>query len=219
MGDFGLWGHLGGLLLVAAALGGHARTIRIALIAAALVVLGGALSSGLREPAYWAALVAIAAAVRLSGVSLPGRARFTEDEQAMRDALPGLGKAEARHLIDQGVWLDAKPGDILTREGEPVGHLYYLASGKVRVTSGGTAVGEAQAGGFIGEVTVLTGAPATGTVTVDTPSRLWCAPAPALRAYVDNHDDVRRALEAAFRQALSDKLVASNKRLSMSSAG
>ena len=44
----------------------------------------------------------------------------------------GLSQNRARHLIDQGMWLAGKEGDVLTREGEPVGHLYYLAEGEAQ---------------------------------------------------------------------------------------
>lgn len=208
-----VWLAASAALLVIAAASGRARTIRLFLLAAALALLGHGIATGSLPLAIAGGLVAVAAALRLSGIALTPGGRFNDDEREMVEALPGLSKPAARHLIDQGVWLDAKPGDVLTRQGEPVGHLYYLASGSVHVASNGAPVGEAQAGGFIGEITVLTGAPATGTVTVDRPSRLWCAPAAPLRAYADSHDDVRRALEAAFRQALADKLVATNRRL------
>ena len=41
------------------------------------------------------------------------------------------------YLIDQGLWLTGTKGDVLTREGEPVDHLYYLADGEARVMSAG----------------------------------------------------------------------------------
>src|SRR6478736_285494 len=54
--------------------------------------------------------------------------RFTAEEQAMLDRLfTELPRSRARHLIDQGLWLNGKAGDVLTREGEKVDHLYYLA--------------------------------------------------------------------------------------------
>ena len=46
--------------------------------------------------------------------------------------LAGLGRAQARRLIDQGMWIDGRSGDVLIREGEPAAQLYYLASGRRR---------------------------------------------------------------------------------------
>ena len=142
-----------------------------------------------------------------------GCARLSEEERAFGAAmLPRLAKAQLRGLLDQGYWLRARPGDILTREGEPVPHLYYIAEGGVTVHSAGSPVGACGAESFVGEVTVLSGDPATGTVEVEAPSRLWCVPAPKLRLYAEQNDEIRRALDTAFRQSLTAKLVAANRR-------
>lgn len=48
---------------------------------------------------------------------------------------------------------------MLTREGEPVSHLYYLAEGEARLLSEGRQVGTCRAGDLIGERSVLSGRP------------------------------------------------------------
>src|SRR6185436_9693956 len=116
-----------------------------------------------------------------------------------------------RHLIDQGLWLSGKAGDVLTREGEPVDHLYYLAEGEARVISMGSQVGLCRPGDLIGELTVLSGETASATVTLNTPARFWCAPADDLRPYVEAHEDIRRAIEHGFATVLKAKLRASNR--------
>ena len=138
--------------------------------------------------------------------------RFTPDEKRMLDSLiAGVSKSRARHLFDQGVWLSGKQGDVLTREGEPVDHLYYLAEGEARVMSAGRQVGTCRAGDLVGELTVLSGENASATVILDGPARFWCAPAEDLRPYVEAHDDIRRAIEHGFATALKAKLRASNR--------
>ena len=138
--------------------------------------------------------------------------RFTPDEQHMMDSLfDGLPRSRARHLVDQGVWISGKAGDTLTREGEPVDHLYYLAEGDARVLCGGVEVGHCTAGDLIGELTVLSGETATATVILTRPSRFWCAPAEDLRPYVEAHEDIRRAIEHGFATVLKAKLRASNR--------
>jgi len=138
--------------------------------------------------------------------------RFTDEEKRMIDSLvAGLSKSRARHLIDQGIWLTGKQGDVLTREGEPVGHLYFLAEGEARVMSLGRQVGSCRAGDLIGELTVLSGETASATVILTGPARFWCAPAEDLRPYVEAHDDIKRAIEHGFATALKSKLRASNR--------
>jgi CRP-like cAMP-binding protein len=130
----------------------------------------------------------------------------------MLDSLvAGVSESRARHLMDQGMWLTGKEGDVLTREGERVDHLYFLAEGEARVMSQGRQVGSCRPGDLIGELTVLTGETASATVILTGPARFWCAPADDLRPYVDAHDDIRRAIEHGFATALKSKLRASNR--------
>lgn len=210
--DWGAIDHLGAGLLLLAAASGRMRVLRLWLLAAGAALFAAALLRGDAIGMVWAGALTFVTALHLGGALLKGgRVTFSDEERALAALLDGLGKSEARHFLDQGLWLDARRGDVITTAGEPVSHLYFLSAGSALVSTGGSVIGEVPAGSFIGEVTVLTGRPATGTVEIAAPSRLWCVPATALRAYVDDHDDVRRALEAAFREALSDKLVASNR--------
>ncbi len=140
--------------------------------------------------------------------------RFNADEQAMlAGMLAPLPRTRARHLLDQGLWLTGRAGDVLTRENEPVSHLYYLAAGEARVVSHGREVGICRAGDLIGEVTVLSGEAASATVVLSGPARLWCAPANVLRPYLKAHPDVRQTLEQGFATSLKTKLRSSNERL------
>ncbi len=158
-------------------------------------------------------VVLIVAAVQVFNRLLADRAaRFTPDEDAMlAGPLTGLGRAQARKLLDQGLWLDGRPGDTLTAEGEKVGHLYYLASGEAEVHSGGTRVGAVGPRQLIGEATVLSPDPATATVRLTAPSRFWCAEARKLSAYLGANPEARHALEHGFTLSLKDKLDAMNR--------
>lgn len=159
----------------------------------------------------WFAVLFLVSATQLLRLLLgDARATFGAEEQGLLAVFDGLSRGHARHLIDQGLWLSGKPGDILTREGEAVPNLYFLAEGGATVSSGGSVVATCRPDNFIGEVTALGGTPATGTVVLDRASRLWCVPADKLRVYAETHDGVRAALERAFRRALTEKLVAAN---------
>ena len=46
--------------------------------------------------------------------------------------LAGLGRAQARRLLDQGIWMDGRPGDVLIREGEQAAQLYLSRQGRRR---------------------------------------------------------------------------------------
>ena len=140
-----------------------------------------------------------------------GAARFTEEEERMlAGPLAGLGRAPARRLLDQGLWLTGRPGEILTREGEQAGQLIYLDYGGADVRTRGRLVGRVGPGQLVGEAAVLGDTPATATVTLTAPSRFWCAQGKPLNAYLAANPDALHALEHGFTMSLRQKLEAMN---------
>ena len=158
-------------------------------------------------------LILIVAGVQVvSVVGANKAARFTAEEQEMFNGpLAGLARAQARRLIDQGVWIDGRQGDMLIREGELAAQLYYLAAGGAEVHSRGAPVGRIEPGQLIGEATVLGESAAIATVTLTEPSRFWCAQGKSLNAYLAANPDARHALEHSFNVSLREKLDAMNR--------
>lgn len=207
----GLLLHLMFALLLLSALLPRLSGVRAALAASALAGLVYFIRDGSLSGMVWTGVILLLTGAQLGRLLLgDARASFLPEEQALLHTLDGLSRSHVRHLIDQGLWLNGKAGDTLTEEGQAVPNLYYLATGGATVSSGGKIVATCQPNNFVGEVTALAGSPATGTVTLDRPSRIWCMPAEKLRTYASTHDGVRAALERAFRKALTDKLVAAN---------
>jgi CRP-like cAMP-binding protein len=201
-------------LLVVALLVSRIESLRILVALSALLGLARALVwTGDLVTVVWMGLLLAVCLFLLGRTMLERRGvSFTPEEKGMLDGLVvGLSQSRARHLIDQGMWLTGKKGDVLTREGEPVSHLYYLAEGRALVTIMGRQVNTCGPGDLIGELTVLSGEKATATVTLDGPARFWCAPADDLRPYVEANEDIRQAIEHAFATALKAKLRASNR--------
>ena len=205
--------ELGFALLIVAVLLPRPHQIRLVAAAAAAAWLGHAIWLRDRIEMIWAGLLLAACLVMLVRRLWGNRAvRFTPEEQAMLDRLfTELPRSRARHLIDQGLWLSGKAGDVLTREGEKVDHLYYLAEGEARVVSMGSQVGTCRAGDLIGEATILSGDAATATVTLSGPATFWCASTTALRLFLDDHDGLRVAIERSLASAVKDKLRAANR--------
>ncbi len=209
----GLLLHFGFLLLAIALLVKRPVVARALIGGAALAWLVRAALLGDLTGGIWAGLISGLALVLVGRrIWRDSAVRFTADEQHMMDSLfDGLPRSRARHLVDQGVWISGRTGDTLTREGEPVDHLYYLAEGDARVLCQHVEVGHCGPGDLIGELTVLSGETATATVVLTRPSRFWCAPAEDLRPYVEAHEDIRRAIEHGFATVLKAKLRASNR--------
>lgn len=200
-------------VLVVALLARTTRRMRMLIAAAGAVMLARAILVADYMAIGWMLVLLAAWLIMLWGDRHEGqKVRFTEAEEAMRRAvLHALPRGAARQFIDQGLWLNGRAGDELTREGEPVANLYYLVSGEARATSQGRPVGICRAGDLIGEATILSGDAATATVTLSAPSAFWCAPTPALRLFLDDHEGLRSAIERSFSNAVKDKLRAANR--------
>jgi CRP-like cAMP-binding protein len=203
------------LLLVLGVLSTRFSRARALIASGAFIGLCQALWSGAPLPAFWWGLLLVASlGVIARRLFEEKRTRFSEEEEKMLGGvLSPLPRSAARHLLDQGFWLSGREGDVLTREEEPVSHLFYLASGEARVLSEGRQVGVCRAGDLVGEVTVLSGEEASATVVLSSPARFWCAPATVLRPYLEAHADVRHALEQGFTASLRAKFRASNRRI------
>jgi hypothetical protein len=166
--------------------------------------------------AYAVVLPAIAALVggvqAASGLIAGREARFERHEQPLRRGpLNGIERAKARTLIDQGMWIDAKAGDVLEREGQPARHLHWIADGEAEIVVDGATTGTCGPRALVGEGTVFSGDPATATVTLVRGGKLWSIEAEALRAFAEAHPDVRQILDHGFTRSLAEKLDAANR--------
>ena len=208
-----LVGQLAFLLLVLGVLSQRYSRARAMIATGAFIGLVHSLIISRNDLAafWWGLLLLASLAVLARRLFENSKTRFTAEEEAMLAGLfSALPRSRARHLLDQGFWLSGREGDVLTREDEPVAHLYYLATGEARVISHGRQVGLCRAGDLVGEVTVLSGDRASATVVLTGPVRFWCAPAHVLRPYLKTHSDVRHALEEGFATSLQSKLRSSN---------
>ncbi len=154
-------------------------------------------------------------AISLVGMARLGLAaltvRFTPAEEAFLAAkFPTLSRHVARSLIRGGLWIDGEAGSLLTVEGEPVDNLIYLAHGEASVHLGDSLVGRCGAGSLIGEVTCLSGDPATATVRLVSPAHYFAIGAVRLRQLCSRNPELRHALEAGFGVDVRRKLEDSN---------
>ena len=209
----GLLGHAAYILLVVSMLMRTLLWLRLLVIlSATLGISYSAFILGDPVSTFWeTCLVLVNVAQLLFSHWRSLRARFTEAEQSFIDRhLPGLTRGEARTLIYRGDWASLEVGSLLAVEGRPVDHLSYIAEGTVAVTVAGLRVATCGAGDFVGEMTALTGLPATATVVAQGPVTLWRVEAASLREMTRRHDDLSREVEAAFARNYRDKIVAMN---------
>lgn len=129
----------------------------------------------------------------------------------MQGCFSYLGAALRRKLLNRGKWYSGSPGERLTTEGQAVSQLIFLAKGTAVIESAGQVVAVCDPGSFIGEMTIISGTPATGSAILTERSRYWAIDAASLRALVLAKPEFAHALETAFARSMRGKLVRSNR--------
>lgn len=200
------------LLLVTSVAGGG-RWLRHGMALAGAALAADAL---LHQRGLYVALAgSLLALVNLLAMLRSGSWSRTLDDEAdgfHRRHLSRLTKAEARLLIDQGTFIEARAGEELTREGEPVESLHFLVRGVGAVLIDNAIVGRVGPGDLIGEACLLPDARASATVRLaDDHCRLWFVPRDRLTAFLTAQPRIAAELNAATSSALRDKLERANR--------
>lgn len=142
------------------------------------------------------------------------RLRFNRDERRFL-ATKGrnLSRVAARRLFDYGQWHQLSPGTELTRQGEPVGGLYFIALGTAKVEAEGAQLGRLGGGDFVGELTCLNGLPANATVTATSQMRVFFLTRDRLESVMNADAEINAHLLISLRNDVTRKLVRVNDRL------
>ncbi len=139
------------------------------------------------------------------------RHRFTGDEQRFAEIMPqGIARRTVRKLLRLAHLRQLEAGTMLTTEGEPVRDLIFVVEGVARIEKGGRMVGVCGPGDFVGEMSFVTGAPASATAVSARPMRYLAFEQSRLRAAMESDAELRRALDASFNSNLVGKLAKAN---------
>lgn len=147
---------------------------------------------------------------------LKRRLHFTNEEELfLKSGLPGVPREVARKILDAGNWLTLDPGTYLTHEGQPVEHLYFIAGGTAGVFVMGNEVAELREG-FVGELNVMEGGPASAAVKTLERTRVFCVSGEALRRMTKVDPQTSLYLETHLSTSTKQKLMQANLQLSAS---
>lgn len=137
--------------------------------------------------------------------------RFDDEERHFVENMPAsVERSSIKRLLQYSELVPFEANSALTREGEPVRDLMYIAEGVVKIERGGRIVAVCGPGDYIGELSFLTGAPATATAIVVKPVRVLAFEQVRLHAAIEHDAELRRALESTLNLNLVGKLVRSN---------
>lgn len=137
--------------------------------------------------------------------------RFDEEHQHFADNMPdSVDRSAIKRLLDLSDLRRLAPGDKLTSEGQPVTELVYIADGIVKIEHGDRVVAICGPGDYIGELSFLSGNPASASAVVVKPTRALVFDQAQLNASIAADAQLRRTLESALNRNLAGKLTRSN---------
>jgi hypothetical protein len=139
------------------------------------------------------------------------RHRFDADEKRLADNLSaGTERHIVRRLLRLSQIQSAAPDTVLTEEGKSVGSVFFITDGIVQIEKAGRIVGVCGPGDFVGEMSFLSGEPASATARVVKPVRYFAFSQERLRNAAGRDGDLRQALLSGFSRNLIGKLSKAN---------
>lgn len=137
--------------------------------------------------------------------------RFTEDQRHFVDSMPqSVERRALKRLLAFATVREVPADEVLVREGEVVKDLLYVATGVARIESAGRIIAVCGPGDYLGEMSFLSGEPATATVVASKPMRVLAFDQQRLHTAVASDAAIHRAMEAGLNRNLVGKLVRAN---------
>lgn len=116
-----------------------------------------------------------------------------------------LSKQELELVAGIADELDVPAGKALTREGERGREFVVLVEGEADVDQGGKTINRLGPGDFLGEISLVSNAPRTATVTTTTPARLLVVTEQGFRSLLGQSQQI----QLKVLQALAERVAPS----------
>ena len=130
---------------------------------------------------------------------------LSANERKLFDLLVDLTPGQFRRFLKAGRQEVTALPLVITRENEPLHHLYFIVDGRTIIEKGRHRV-VSQAKTFIGEIAFLLLRPATATVTLEPGCRYCVWDSKALHEVLKGNPALNNALSAAMNRKLAEKV-------------
>lgn len=207
-----LVGHFAYVLLIVSMMMRSMHWLRIFAIGAGTVSAIYYWTLGDYVSMFWESLFSLVNIIQLLIIAFENRrGRFTREEELfIASCLQGLERAQSRRLVRLGAWTEVSDETVLITENTCPQFLKFIVEGSARIEHNNNILGLVGKGDFLGEMSYLTGKPASATVVTNTKVRYLGFDGAKLRDHLTKNPDVRHALESSFNRNLVEKLVKTN---------
>ena len=133
---------------------------------------------------------------------------FTDEEKELHETLfKNFAPFEFMKLMRVGKWMEAREGEVLATEKQPLDAVMLIYNGLLAVETNGKEVAKLKDGNFIGEISFITGGAASATVRALTPTRYIAWPKKAFSGLLNRNPSMRFAMQSLLSTDLSKKLM------------
>lgn len=117
------------------------------------------------------------------------------------DLFSTCSKKELQRIASLATPIQAKEGEVLTREGRPGSELFCIQTGSAVVSLRGRQLRALYPGDSFGEMSLISEGPRTATVTAQTPMDLFVIGAPEFATLIEDVPQIgRRILQTLSRR-------------------
>ncbi|MDP1880752.1 MAG: cyclic nucleotide-binding domain-containing protein [Parachlamydiaceae bacterium] len=129
-----------------------------------------------------------------------------EEKQIYEDIFPKLTTSEYRKLLKISNFVDAEKDEILIEQGTQVLYLILICQGLVSIEIDGKITAYCGVGNLLGEMSFVSGKPATATVRVVQPTRYIVWLQKDLEKLLHNNPEMLKSMQIVFNTDLIKKL-------------
>ena len=164
------------------------------------------------EPSWnvvaWLSLFTLINASRIIGLWIERRrVSLTEEEQELYEVVFSKFTAvEFMKLLRLGHWHTAEPGQVIAEQGAALDELKLISNGEVAILKNDVEVDRSRDGALIGEMSFISGGPATATVRCERRTRFLSWDKDDLRNLLKRNPTMDIAMTSVFSQDLTRKL-------------
>ena len=119
----------------------------------------------------------------------------------------GCSKKELGQIALIADELDFPADKTLIRQGDPGRQFFIVVEGEVKVTKNGKKLPARGGAEFYGEISLVSGSPATATVTTVLPTRALVIAPQHFRALLDRSPSIQRRVLHSFSERLAPHLI------------
>ena len=208
-----IWAHLSYIFLITSMMMTSLRSLRVlALLSGLAAMIHFVFRTQDNASLVWEGMFVLANACQLALLMYRSRRGFLRAEELalMQQVLQVEEPAQQRRLLDVIEWRDEPVDTVLMREGQAKPPLIYIAGGAAAILKGDKIVGVCGAGDFLGEMSMISGAPASATVSVTNIMRVARFDRDALVQLSQAMPELSRAFERALNRGLAAKVLRMN---------